>query len=106
MVVATTASQELRHDSGPGTLGWSELARARSAGEGDLIFDYRGVAAANRDFTNVYGRSSAQLARLEAKVAIEEPLKRTAHFELAGRVRHVSSVFVRTPAELPIAVRL
>jgi hypothetical protein len=33
-------------------------------------------------------------------------LKRTAHFELAGRVRHVSSVFVRTPAELPIAVRL
>ena len=48
----------------------------------------------------------AQLARLEAKVAIEELLKRTAHFELAGRVRHVSSVFVRTPAELPIAVHL
>ncbi len=45
-------------------------------------------------------------ARLEAKVAIEELLKRTAHFELAGRVQHVSSVFVRTPAELPIAVHL
>jgi len=46
----------------------------------------------------------AQLARLEAKVAIEELVKRTAHFEMAGPVRHVSSVFVRTPAELPIAV--
>ena len=74
--------------------------------KGDFLFTYGGVAVANRDFTNVYGRSSAQLARLEAKVAIEELLKRTAHFEMAGPVRHVSSVFVRTPAELPIAVHL
>jgi len=44
----------------------------------------------------------AQLARLEAKVAIEELLKRTTRFEMAGPVRHVSSVFVRTPAELPL----
>ncbi len=46
----------------------------------------------------------AQLARLEAKVAIEELLKRTTRFEVAGPVRHVSSVFVRTPADLPIAL--
>jgi cytochrome P450 len=47
----------------------------------------------------------AQLARLEAKVAIDELLKRTTQFEMAGPVRHVSSVFVRTPTELPIALR-
>lgn len=47
----------------------------------------------------------AQLARLEAKVALEELLRRTAQFEIAGPVRHVSSVFVRTLAELPISVR-
>ncbi len=46
----------------------------------------------------------AQLARLEARVAIEELLKRTTQFEMAGPVRHVSSVFVRTPAELPLAL--
>lgn len=46
----------------------------------------------------------AQLARLEARVAIEELLKRTKRFEMAGPVRHVSSVFVRTPAELPLAL--
>jgi len=59
MVIATTASQELRHGSVSGTLGWSELARIPGAGEGDFIFDYRGVAVANRDPKNVYGRSSA-----------------------------------------------
>lgn len=47
----------------------------------------------------------AQLARLEAKVALEELLKRTAHFEMAGAVQHVPSVFVRTPSKLPIALR-
>jgi cytochrome P450 len=45
----------------------------------------------------------AELARLETRVALEELLKRTTHFEMAGPVRHVSSVFVRTPAEVPIA---
>lgn len=48
----------------------------------------------------------AQLARLEAKVALEELLQRTTQFEMAGPVRHVSSVFVRTPAELPIALHV
>jgi cytochrome P450 len=48
----------------------------------------------------------AQLARLEAKVALEELLKRTTRFEMTGPVRHVSSVFVRTPAELPIALHV
>ena len=47
----------------------------------------------------------AQLARLEAKVSIEELLKRTTQFEMAGPARHVSSVFVRTPAELPLALQ-
>ena len=57
MVVATTASGELRHGSVSGTLGFAELARA--VGEGDFIFDYRGVAVANMDHANVDGRSSA-----------------------------------------------
>jgi len=35
----------------------------------------------------------------------EELLKRTTQFEMAGPARHVSSVFVRTPAELPIALQ-
>jgi len=48
----------------------------------------------------------AQLARLEAKVALEELLTRTTHFEMAGTVQHVSSVFVRTPSKLPIVCRL
>ena len=48
----------------------------------------------------------AQLARLEAKVALEELLNRTTRFEMAGPTRHVSSVFVRTPLELPIALRV
>jgi hypothetical protein len=61
MVVATTAWEALRHGSASGTLGWSELARARCAGQGDFIFDYRGVAVANRDFTNVYGRSRERI---------------------------------------------
>jgi hypothetical protein len=39
-------------------------------------------------------------------VAIEELLTRTTHFEMAGPVRHVSSVFVRTPAEIPIALHV
>jgi cytochrome P450 len=48
----------------------------------------------------------AQLARLETKVAIEELLKRTTHFEMAGPVRHVSSVFVRTPVQVPIELHV
>jgi cytochrome P450 len=47
----------------------------------------------------------AQLARLEAKVALEELLRRTTHFEMRGPARHVSSVFVRTPLDLPIALQ-
>ena len=47
MVVATTASQELRHGSGSGTLLRSELARAPGAGEGGFTFGFRGVAGAN-----------------------------------------------------------
>jgi hypothetical protein len=31
MVIAATASEDLRHGSVSGTLGWSELARARWA---------------------------------------------------------------------------
>ena len=42
----------------------------------------------------------------DPKVALEEVLKRTTRFEMAGPVRHVSSVFVRTPAELPIALHV
>ena len=61
MVVAATASRELRHGSVSGTLGFVELARA--AGEGDFIFDYRGVAVANIDLANVYGRSGAAMPR-------------------------------------------
>ena len=39
MVVATTASEELRHSSVSGTLGWSELARVPEAARGrfDLL---------------------------------------------------------------------
>ena len=61
MVVAATASEELRHGSVSGTLGFAELARA--AGEGDFRFAYGGVAVANMDHVNVYGRSSAKNAR-------------------------------------------
>ena len=61
MVIAATASEELRHGSVSGTPGFVELARA--AGEGDFIFDYRGVAVANIDLGNVRGRSSAERAR-------------------------------------------
>jgi hypothetical protein len=60
VVLAATTSVELRHGSVSGTLGWSELARARCAGQGDFIFDYRGVAGANMDHGNVSGRSRAQ----------------------------------------------
>ena len=55
MVIAATASKELRHGSASGTLGWSELARARCAGQGDFLFAYGGVAVANMDHANVYG---------------------------------------------------
>jgi len=47
----------------------------------------------------------AQLARLEARVALEELLKRSQHFEMTGPARHVSSVFVRTPVDVPITVQ-
>jgi cytochrome P450 len=47
----------------------------------------------------------AQLARLEARVALEELLSRTSRFEMAGPAQHLPSVFVRTPSELPIAIR-
>ena len=58
MVVATTASQGLRHGSVAGTLGFAE--RARAAGEGAFRFDYRGVAVANKGVANVCGRSRAK----------------------------------------------
>jgi hypothetical protein len=61
MVIAATASEELRHGSVSGTLGFAELARA--VGENDFIFDYRGVAVANIDLANVYGRSCAEFVR-------------------------------------------
>jgi len=54
MVIAATTSGELRHGSVSGTLGFPELART----EGGFVFDYRGVAVANMDHANVYGRSS------------------------------------------------
>ncbi len=57
MVIAATASEELGHSSVSGTLGCPEPARA--AGQGDFIFAYGGVAVANMDHANVYGRSSA-----------------------------------------------
>lgn len=44
----------------------------------------------------------AELARLEARVALEELLKRTTRFEMTSPARHVSSVFARTPLEVPI----
>ena len=47
----------------------------------------------------------AQLARLEARIALEELLRRTTHFEMTGPARHVPSVFVRTPFEVPLALR-
>lgn len=47
----------------------------------------------------------AQLARLEARVALEELLSRTSRFEMGGPAQHLPSVFVRTPSELPIAIR-
>ena len=65
MVIAATAVGELRHGSVSGTLGFVELARAR-AGKGDFIFDYRGVAVANIDLANVYGRSSVKVNRILA----------------------------------------
>ena len=52
-VIATTASQGLRHGSVSGTLGFAE--RLRAAREGDFPFDYRGVAAANMGLVNVCG---------------------------------------------------
>ena len=58
MVIAATAWEELRHGSVSGTLGLSELARAAGR-EGDFLFAYWGVAVANRDHRNVYGRSRA-----------------------------------------------
>jgi hypothetical protein len=64
MVIAASASQELRHGSVSGTLGWSELARARCAGQGDFLFAYGGVAVANMDHANVCGRSTANPARI------------------------------------------
>ena len=60
MVVAATASGELRHGSVSGTLGFVDLARA--AGQGDFIFDYRSVAVANMDHANVCGRSTARFS--------------------------------------------
>jgi len=47
----------------------------------------------------------AQLARLEAKVALEELLRHTTHFGMTGPARHISSVFVRTPLDLPLSIR-
>ena len=47
----------------------------------------------------------AQLARLEARVALEELLNSTSRFEMAGPARHLPSVFVRTPSDLPIRLR-
>ena len=60
MVVATTSSEGLRHDSGSGTLLRSELARVPEAGEGGCSFGFRGVAVANRGVVNVCGRSSGR----------------------------------------------
>jgi hypothetical protein len=62
MVVATTASQGLRHGSGSGTLLRSELARVPEAGEGGFTFSFRGVAVANRGVLNVCGRSSGAIS--------------------------------------------
>jgi hypothetical protein len=67
MVIAATASEELRHGSVSGTPGFVELARA--AGEGDFIFDYRGVAVANIDLGNVRGRSRERITYSEARSA-------------------------------------
>ena len=63
MVVATTASQGLRHGSVSGTLGFP--LRARAAGKGDFPFDYRRVAVANMSLVNVCGRCSGNLTRQE-----------------------------------------
>ena len=63
MVIAATASGGLRHGYVSGTLGFPELVRIRWAGKGDLLFAYGGVAVANMDHANVYGRSSAANAR-------------------------------------------
>jgi hypothetical protein len=62
MVIAATAWEELRHGSVSGTLGFPELARAAGR-EGDFLFAYWGVAVANRDHRNVYGRSRVTLCR-------------------------------------------
>ena len=64
MVVATTASEGLRHGSVSGTLGFAE--RIRTAGEGDFSFDYRGVAVANMGLVNVCGRSRASVLTYRA----------------------------------------
>ncbi len=66
VVIAATASEALRHGSAPATLGASELARARCAGQGDVIFAYGGVAVANTDHGNVCGRSTADRRVLES----------------------------------------
>ena len=59
LATARHARVALRHGSVSGTLGWSELARARWAGQGDFLFAYGGVACANMDHGNVSGRSRA-----------------------------------------------
>jgi cytochrome P450 len=46
----------------------------------------------------------AALARLEARILIEQLLKRTATLEPAGEIEHVSSLVFRGPTRLPLTV--
>ena len=85
MVVATTASQGLRHGSVSGTLGFP--LRARAAGEGDFPFDYRRVAVANMSLVNVCGRSSATMTCPSISGVIEF-VRRACEFSVVGVATH------------------
>jgi hypothetical protein len=69
MVIAATASGDLRHGSVSGTHGFPQLARA--AGEGDFIFHCPGVAVANMDLANVPGGSNASDTHPTNRVNVE-----------------------------------
>jgi hypothetical protein len=110
MFRTATRSVELAGSTVPE--GATIAALLGSANRDDTVFvdpDAFHIGRDNRD-NLAFGHGAhyclgAALARLEARVALEELLARASHFELAGDVDRVSSLVFRGPTNLPMRFR-
>jgi cytochrome P450 len=89
--------------------GATVLALLGSANRDEQVFDQAATFDARRDATDhlAFGHGvhfclGAALARLEARVALEELVARAPRLELAGPVETVTSIVFRGPTRLPL----